>query len=122
MVRLPDFQVHGMMCEERTVHIRGWKAVYQVDLAAQPRVRERPIEAGATPEGFEDRSANLAAYRPWVERHPVLEAPGGVCELVFETGARKDDGELTGTTDLACRGSDGNLLWSVRLYHGWIRE
>lgn len=125
MVPLPDFQVHGLMCGDSLIQVLGWNHLYRITgiHGERPMVETISLDqAGSTPAGFEDQGANLAAYRPYTDRHPLPSEEGGaVCELLFGTGPLKD-GEATGTTDLVCLDGAGNRLWSYRLYHGWIRE
>lgn len=85
-VELPQFQVHGLLCNERTVQLAGWDAIYTVRLDSTLRPVRYEIAAWAdrqhTPPQFIGHQQNLGGWsRPVgtgaVERVLVTKNPAG---------------------------------------------
>lgn len=68
MIELPQFQVHGLLCEANSIRVGGYEAQYTVDLAGGGRtVTHTPYsEPGRIPREFTGRAApsNLGTLAP----------------------------------------------------------
>lgn len=125
VVPLPDFQVHGMMCSDSIVQVLGWNSLYRITVRSRdPAVVDSMsvTPPGSIPDAFERQGANLGSLRPISDRYALATNPlPNAYELRFGIDP-PDGGESVGTTDLVRLDDNGEILWSYRLYRGWIRE
>jgi len=130
-LELPQFQVHGLVCGDRSVRLAAWEAVYTVGLGDDLRptgyVREPLPEAGRIPVEFTSRrTRNLgslsrvrATLQP--ERTPLLEVGGR--RFVLETTAIPEETTRCSTelvTRLVEIDSDDRAGRTLELFRGQV--
>jgi hypothetical protein len=125
-VRLPQFQVHGLVCEDQTVEVASWDAAYTValpnDRNPKPEIKVSAYEElGEIPGRFRVRMLNLGmGARPG--RIDVLTDDNGI-EYALEV---EPETPLTETcvadavTRLVAFDTTGQQLAELIVYEGAI--
>jgi hypothetical protein len=123
-VSLERFQVHGMKCGPERVELRGWDAIYSVELSKERHgvyQGKRSIDA-LDPAGF--TQSNLADLSvAGVTRLDATDAEH-VYELVIEKGEQAREALILHrtTTTLVRRTRSGEIVLRRTLYEGEAEE
>jgi hypothetical protein len=126
---LPQFQVHGILCDERTIRLAAYDAIYTVHLDEGSRpVRYESVpwlDKGHTPPEFIGHSSNLgasnrAAGALKVER-VVLGSVAGGGQYLLEirgTAIESERCASTVTTRIVRTDHDGREAQELQLFKG----
>jgi hypothetical protein len=127
---LPQFQVHGMLCGDRTIRIAAFNAIYTVHLdEAQAPVRlemtPRTPDGRVPPEFVETQSRNLGAWSRvantlTTERVPLGPVEGGGYFLLEVVGRAVESERCASTvTSRAIRTDrNGREVQQIQIFQG----
>ena len=126
---LPQFQVHGIVCGERTVRLAAYDAIYTVHLDESGRpVRYDVVpwlDKGRAPPEFAGRSANLGAWNRVAETlrtdRIALGSVAGGGQYLLETKGTAIESEPCAsmvTTRIVRTDRNGREVQEVQLFKG----
>jgi hypothetical protein len=131
-LRLPEFQLHGIKCNNDTVELLSWTDRYWVDVSDQRKLTIANVEPlaipGVRPKEFDINLGNLR-YPNSVTRGDLLKHPNAVISLtVHDFENRYELRILSFQTDTQCKrrvetyvvqlNKEGVVRKSIKLFEG----